>query len=211
MPIVSTFALSVSSDPRLDELKTASVNARNGLQILEQEYTRLRVICPLAIRASCPAGTIGKIAGINKQINEAREKLDALNKQISDYPAKLQAEQAEAEQKAQSDLESLKRRVKYLDLKDQYSELKHGSIEMNRKLDEIENYYDKTLMGAYFQDKIGQLLNSDVMCSAVKRCRPGGKMEIPAVQIKNELFPKSEATRSEYYDKVKKRRDDSAP
>ena len=72
-------------------------------------------------------------------------------------------------------------------------------------LDGIEAVYDKSLLGAYLQDKIGQLLNSNVICRTIKRCRVREPSRISPEDIQKELFPETQ-TRSEYYEKVKKRR-----
>ena len=68
----------------------------------------------------------------------------------------------------------------------------------------MESVYDKSLLGAYVQDKIGQLLNSQVICSARKRCLDGDPKKIPAEKIKDELFPETRH-RSDYFDRVKSR------
>ena len=75
---------------------------------------------------------------------------------------------------------------------------------IDRELDSIERVYDRALLGAYLQDKIGQLLNPQVICAARRRCMTNSVQKIDPQVIQRELFPTSaNPTRSDYYEKVR--------
>ena len=78
--------------------------------------------------------------------------------------------------------------------------------DIDKVLDEVERLYDRTVLGAYMQDKIGQLLNSQVICAARKRCATGDPERIDPQKIRDELFPTSTQTRESYYDHRRLRR-----
>jgi hypothetical protein len=73
-------------------------------------------------------------------------------------------------------------------------------------LDEMNRYYDQAMIGAYMKEKMGALLNSDVICSAAKRCAVKDPKKIPNADIEKELFPNtSNSTRKgDYYDAVRR-------
>ncbi|WP_413289344.1 hypothetical protein [Bdellovibrio sp. HCB337] len=56
-------------------------------------------------------------------------------------------------------------------------------------LEKISGAFDNKVLGAYVKDKMGLLLNSQVMCEAAARCRVSGRKEISADRIQQVLFP----------------------
>ncbi|MFS4460913.1 hypothetical protein [Bdellovibrio sp. HCB2-146] len=101
---------------------------------------------------------------------------------------------------------------KLLNTKLRVADLRMGLMELDLKkngidstLNDMERIYDKSLLGAYLQDKIGQLLNSQVVCSVQKRCMGTDPKMIDSQRIRNEIFPESEAVRGNYYEKVNKK------
>lgn len=74
----------------------------------------------------------------------------------------------------------------------------------DRALDKMSALYDKTLLGAYVKDKVGLLLNSQLICQARKRCDVKEPVKIPNSDIEDALFPKTaNSTRQQqYYDKI---------
>lgn len=96
-------------------------------------------------------------------------------------------------------------RLQVSDLRRDFAELDLKSNGINDTLNKMEKIYDKSVLGAYLQDKFGQLLNSQSICSAVKRCAVADPKKIDAEKIRQELFPESQAIRSDYYEKVNKK------
>ncbi len=96
--------------------------------------------------------------------------------------------------------------IETLDLRQKLSELGDDLEDIDTVLDEVERIYDRTVLGAYMQDKIGQLLNSQVICTARKRCATRDPQKIDSDVIQKELFPTSTQTRSDYYEKVERNR-----
>lgn len=96
-------------------------------------------------------------------------------------------------------------RLRTAELRSAFLELDLKSYGVDATLNDMEKIYDKSLLGAYLQDKFGQLLNSQSICSAVKRCAVADAKKIDPEKIRQELFPESQATRSDYYDKVNKK------
>ncbi len=90
--------------------------------------------------------------------------------------------------------------IEALALQAKVSELDADLGDIDKVLDEVERLYDRTVLGAYMQDKIGQLLNSQVICAARKRCATGDSERIDPKKIQDELFPTSTRTRGSYYD-----------
>jgi chromosome segregation ATPase len=82
-------------------------------------------------------------------------------------------------------------------------------------LDYMESQYDKALLGAYLQDKMSMLLNSNAFCKAQLSCEGGkNKGMLPHAAVQQELFPSAkDVTRSgEYREKLKSIREaGSAP
>lgn len=93
--------------------------------------------------------------------------------------------------------------IRMLNVQTRLLELTGDVDDIDDKLDDIERVYDASLLGAYLQDKIGQLLNSNVICQISRRCN-GGDGEISASDIQKELFPNTQ-TRSGYRRKVRAR------
>lgn len=71
-------------------------------------------------------------------------------------------------------------------------------------LEKISGIYDKTVLGAYLKDKMGLLLNSQVMCEAAARCRVPERKEISSDRIQQALFPGTEdsSRKGNLYDKT---------
>ena len=92
-------------------------------------------------------------------------------------------------------------------LSSDFNKLENQFFRMEDTLDKMEEIYDNALIGAYLQDKIGQLLNSNVICEARSRCATKDTKKISAEIIQKELFPKGKWRRKGYYEKVQRRRD----
>jgi prefoldin subunit 5 len=99
----------------------------------------------------------------------------------------------------------LQTRLRVADLRMNFMDLDLKANGIESTLNDMEKIYDKTVLGAYLQDKFGQLLNSQSICSAIKRCAVSDPKKIDAEKIRQELFPESQAIRSDYYDKVNKK------
>ena len=104
--------------------------------------------------------------------------------------------------------DEVKLNTQFLKFSLNYTKLFNNLATIDEQLDAIERVYDKSVMGAYLQDKIGQLLNSDVICTARKRCLDSKPIKISPETIRKELFPESVSgkQRSDYHDKARKNR-----
>lgn len=77
---------------------------------------------------------------------------------------------------------------------------------IDETLNDIERVYDRGLLGIYLQDKIGQLLNSRVMCKAYSKCLNRGD-EISSREISRELFSEeTSGRRGSYQQRLEQRR-----
>lgn len=99
----------------------------------------------------------------------------------------------------------LNTKLRVADLRMSLMELDFKKNGIDATLNDMERIYDKSLLGAYLQDKMGQLLNSQVVCSVQKRCMGTDPKMIDSQRIRNEIFPESEAVRGNYYEKVNKK------
>ncbi len=125
----------------------------------------------------------------------------------------LAAERAVAGKKdaANARLDLLRGAIITAKLGQKYDELPYRFKNNDDNLNEIEKQYDRTVMGAYVQDKVTQLVNSLTICKAVKRCSKNETEKVAPDFVQKELFPSSSAIRSETYDHVKDRRDSQSP
>ena len=105
-------------------------------------------------------------------------------------------------------IESVKVQSKFALFSTRLYEFNKDIWKMDDKLDALERVYDKSVMGAYLQDKIGQLLNSNAICMARNRCAKLDPEKIDPETIRKELFPESSKgyQRSDYHDKAIKNR-----
>lgn len=142
-----------------------------------------------------------------KSAEKDREELKFYLERLAQINASLDRQNSEISrlQKGRRlEIQNLKRQVENNSLMYEFSKLQTELIHVDEKFDIIEDIYDKKMIGAYVQDKIGQLLNSQVICAARKRCMSADPTSIPAKTIQKELFP-STSSRSEYDKKVNAR------
>lgn len=133
------------------------------------------------------------------ELEQLQKKLETLNNQVDIKRTQVLANEAA------SGVERLTELIQLNAVDVNISQLMQETNNIDLTLDKIESEMEKNAIGMYVQDKIGQLLNSQVICAARKRCLTRGKDEIKASTIQKELFPNSIKTRTEYYDKVKSR------
>ena len=107
-----------------------------------------------------------------------------------------------AVEKLQSQLKAVKGQLNFDKL---YRRLNN----LDDTLDEVQRVYDKSIIGAYIQEKMGRLLNSQVFCQARQRCEKAqrGKNLIDPKLIREQIFPeaKQNSKRSFQYYKNKAR------
>ena len=151
-----------------------------------------------------------------EMINQDIAKLDklkgeALQKKLTGVAlnsAKIQLDAGKAaleQEKLVTSNNILSSKLRMADLRMSFMELDFKTNKVETTLDDMERIYDKSLLGAYLQDKMGQLLNSQVICMAQKRCAVSDPKKIDAEKIRQELFPESQAIRGDYYEKVNKK------
>lgn len=137
---------------------------------------------------------------LDPKISKLKKELDGINIQISSNEKNISAKM----KNSNLQITNLRNQLKSLALNTEFYKLENQFDNIDDTLDEMELIYDKSLIGAYFQDKIGQLLNSQSICKSRKRCLEKKPVKIPAEYIRNELFPETKS-RSSYYDKVNSR------
>ena len=88
----------------------------------------------------------------------------------------------------------------------EFQSLKIKANDLDDELDEMERILDKGAIGVYMKQKMGLLLNSQVICSSVKRCNVKDPKQVSNTKIADELFPDTGKTtrKGSYYDKVNK-------
>ncbi len=135
-------------------------------------------------------------AKIQPKINTAQTQLRSVDRDL-DIELRIV-------KKDQDKLENLQKQLKSAGLTTDFNQLQYRLDNTDDTLDEMEKIYDKAMIGSYVQDKIGQLLNSQVICTAQKRCGPTEPIKIEAEVIRKELFPESSSKniRKDYYNKV---------
>jgi prefoldin subunit 5 len=137
------------------------------------------------------------------------EKAEKFSGDIQGQTATIYNEKMAQADVANADMQNtiLKNRFRTVDLRSAFMDLDIKKLGVEATLNDMEKDYDKSVLGAYLQDKFGQLLNSQVICSAVKRCPTNDPKKIEPERIRKELFPESaaDAVRSDYYEKVNKK------
>ncbi len=162
-------------------------------------YTRTRISQRLADLYNTSRQKYFEIGGRLRlkraELERLQSDLDGMEDRIT---GAVPPEDRRVRERQDATIETLRLRVKLSDLDDSL-----GNID--EVLDQVERIYDNTVLGAYMQDKIGQLLNSQVICTARKRCAVGDPRKIPPSQIRDELFPSTQ-TRESYYNHRRLRR-----
>jgi hypothetical protein len=154
-----------------------------------------------------------------KKILEKKEAIQKLTKEIEESEAKIDKQHAEYKRKAanlqfqaetqklqvfdkEESFKELKKNVEEINktaehaiktavLDSRFSDLKFKYAKIGQTLDVLESRVDQTLMGIYFQDKIGALLNSKVFCEAVNQecLSPKDKKHVIQIDSLKEIFP----------------------
>lgn len=127
-----------------------------------------------------------------------KSELDELKRDYESTAAGLNGlSQARRRSEEQISPEVLQARIQSLDIKTDLLELTGETQNIDRVLDNISSVYDRSLLGAYVQDKITNLLTGtqpDLICQANNRCR-GGRQGPSAVEVRNALFLESNRVR----------------
>ena len=123
--------------------------------------------------------------------NNIKSALDKVKKEYDSKSAGLRGLSRTYERSTgQLSPEVLQARLRGLDIKTDLLELTGDVQDIDTALDNIADVYDRSLLGAYFQDKITKLLTGtqpDLICRANSRCRSGGQGP-SAVEVRNALF-----------------------
>ena len=95
-----------------------------------------------------------------------------------------------------------------LDVMNKWNETEGKWNDLESDMDDLERKMDNSLIGQYFQDKMGQFVNSSLACKMRKRCVTKERAEVDNKYLE-ELFPGMSKTRrssTKFYDKTKNRR-----
>ena len=133
------------------------------------------------------------------RVDIAQKKLKSLNVEITELKNRKER------------YAKLELKIKALDLKSSFSDIDNNIDDFGQTLDLLEAHYDKTVMGAYMQEKMGLLLNSQAICTARKRCATMKPERVSPETIRNEMFPESsdKFSQRDYYQKLHPRSEES--
>ncbi len=177
------------------EATQKGLDEKSGVWIFEsEEESRLKN----QLHTARNLYTFEQTKGAGARLRVAQGMLADVDKEIDVLLATVSKDEAKKDETMRALMQKIKSQGLAIDFAALGTKLK-GTDEA---LDYIEGVYDKTLVGAYLQDKIGQLLNSQVICAANNRCSVAGAQDILPTVIQKELFPNSRKARSEYYEKV---------
>lgn len=201
----NSFAQSVSDiQDDIDKLKSVKINLENKIKELKKSTDLFedRVASALNTASSSIVRFLGgddtplkveseqirRIQEYNKKsLLEATKELESINDKI------LQLEKTRTDQsKFNLEIQSLK-------LEYQFERLNRINGDIGHKLDMMEQKFDTTILGAYIQEKIGLLVNSNIICEARNRCVTKNPAEVSNQRIQEVLFPGSKLTGERKY------------
>ncbi|MCB0347876.1 MAG: hypothetical protein KDD37_03530 [Bdellovibrionales bacterium] len=217
---LSSFAADTASstariDSELSRLEVERLNLENTIKKENELFPRVGAAVAQgwsAFRGGVVRTFGGDDSKLEEEFNGAREWNSKREQRVDQAQAQLDKVkmQIESTKQDRTNIANFERKLRATQVQADFAALETEIKDFDRKLDLVESQYDKSLMGAYIQDKIGQLLNSQAICAARKRCATNDPQKIDPEVIRQELFPESAKTRSDYYEKVKSRRSTGA-
>ncbi len=130
---------------------------------------------------------------IAKERAEQERKLKEEERQRSkaERDARKEQERAEArarneEKQKERELGFLRQKLKRIDVESDLSKIDYGTLTLQEELSELQSAYDKSLLGAYLQEKMKLLLSSNVMCESINNCS-GGKRSGAVSELESKL------------------------
>jgi hypothetical protein len=188
-------AVNISQDSLIEDLSAADAELE-GLETKYRETRRLK------------GSKNSELAKLKAKIDTAKEKRDKSLKLRDKIKENEQAVKNTTDQLDDVNSEAKKIGADFADIqKGLHTQLKLQGITMeyakldkyfdnnDNRLEAIANYYDKTVLGAYVQDKITELARSSVLCEATKNCLAGGTQKVSADSVQLELFESSNSSR----------------
>ncbi|MNK80876.1 hypothetical protein D3C87_1006090 [compost metagenome] len=183
--------------PLTDKQRETFLKAKTDYEKVKNEYA------PGMLKLKAELGTVDEeLKALAQTVKSEKfaENIQAQAKAVGpDAIAKFNLAKVEKQTKVSES------RLRTAELGSAFLELDLKTYGVDATLNDMEKIYDKSVLGAYLQDKFGQLLNSQSICSAMKRCAVSDPKKIDAEKIRQELFPESQAIRSDYYEKVNKK------
>lgn len=126
-----------------------------------------------------------------KEIASIEEKIDSYMLALSKVGLRLKKQYVKLNEKPSS----RESKIKVLESQIENSSVMIDFNQLKSKLDSpykaaklVERVYDQKLIGAYMQNKMKNLLNSKVFCSASKQCGAEKRLSISGKAIERELF-----------------------
>lgn len=147
-------------------------------------------------------GGFGRGSGdsvLKTKMDEARAKLEVAQKAATELEVKasslsrdaatvtMAARKEEIDQKRQ--VAALQSAILGQSMLTEFVMVQNKLGDTDMVLEKMSNIYDKSMLGAYLKDKIGLLVNSQLMCESVARCNVKERKEVPAERIQETLFP----------------------
>ncbi|MCM2282459.1 MAG: hypothetical protein NDI61_11515 [Bdellovibrionaceae bacterium] len=166
-------------------------------------------------------GFIGRLAGaqgdrkFNENLRESQDRQAAIKAQISKLSAENRALGAElgtlgsAIARGESELNKPVRQIEIINLRmenyasqSEIQALRAENADTDAILNRIEASLEQTKIGYYVRDKVAQLVNSELICKAQKRCAVQDPKKLDGSLV-DEVFPEIKgAHRTDYYKKV---------
>ena len=141
-----------------------------------------------------------QLKNLQRTRDNIKSNLDRVKKDYESAQAGLDGlSRVSARSRQELSPEVLQAQFASLDVKSDLLELTGDIQDVDRVLDNVAEVYDKSVLGAYLQDKITQMLTGtqpDLICQASNRCRGSGKGPT-AVQVRNALFLNNNLLRRE--------------
>jgi predicted RNase H-like nuclease (RuvC/YqgF family) len=153
---------------------------------------------------------------LKKAKDKATADRDALQKRLDEKKAtaakldetfrnnSVVAENAGKELATQNENSKMKAELAAVKVDQKIDKAQVGLLEADQKINEIEKRIEKGEMGIYMKDKVGQLINSNLLCHGVNRCVRGKDPMPVSPELLNEIFKNKEMpTRSEHYYQIR--------
>lgn len=127
-------------------------------------------------------------------------------RQRQERDAKRDAERAEREERRRQDLEArelnfLRQKLRRIDVESDLSEIDYDTLSAETELAELRSAYDRSLLGAYLQEKVALLLESDLMCESVNSCAANGtnpkSVKDFNKKLRDQVFPDTQQRESQ--------------
>lgn len=141
------------------------------------------------------------------QLNRFRQEERAEERKIAQERAavereRVKTERAERDRRAleERELNFLKQKLRRIDVESDLSKIDYDTLSAETELAELKSAYDKSLLGAYLQEKMAMLLESNVMCESINSCQGGTNpksVDKFNKKLRDQVFPNAQVRESQ--------------